>query len=96
MTSIPNRRAGHASAAAIRFRLISLVCPSSADSAKIHTQFPSANRSVNVRSGSRTATRMAGRPGPSGNSSPTLTPWYCGRIRRVLCMARPNRFSIES
>ena len=96
MTSMLNRRAGSAPGAAIRFRLISLVRPSSAKSAKIHTQFPSANRIVNVRSGSKTATRMAGRPGPSGSSSPTLTSWNCGRIRRVLCMFRPSRFSIQS
>ncbi len=96
MTSMLNRRAGSAPGAAIRFRLISLVRPSSAKSAKIHTQFPSANRIVNVRSGSKTATRMGGRPGPSGNSSPALTSWNCGRIRRALCMFRPNRFSIQS
>jgi hypothetical protein len=45
MTSRLNRRTGGgAPGVAIRFRLMSLVCPSSATSAKIHTQFPSANR----------------------------------------------------
>ena len=97
MTSrLNSRTGGGAPGVAIRFRLISLVCPSSLASAKIHTQFPSANRMVSVRSGSQTATCMAGRPGPSGSWSPILRSWYWGRIWRALCMFRPNRFSIQS
>jgi hypothetical protein len=52
---VPARRTGGAAAgAAIRLRLISLVWPFSAKSAKIHTQFPSANLIASVRSGSHT------------------------------------------
>jgi hypothetical protein len=91
-----SRVTGEAPVVAIRLRLTSLVAPSAANSAKIHTQFPSANRIVSTRSGSQTSTRIFGRFGPSSISSPTLMSWNCGRISSALCMSRPNRFSTQS